>query len=71
MPKGVTLVDENLNVRLHGDAAVLSGRSWNKESGQGKKPPEGRNVFTEVWLKRDGRWKVMHLHFSPFADTHR
>jgi ketosteroid isomerase-like protein len=65
LPKGVTLVDENLNVRLHGSAAVISAIGWKKQPGQGKKPPEERDAFTEVWIKRDGRWKVMHLHFSP------
>ena len=61
LPKGIKLGDENLNVRLHGDAAVLSAIGWQKQPGQGKKPPEERDAFTEVWIKRDGRWKVMHF----------
>jgi ketosteroid isomerase-like protein len=65
MPKGVTLVDENLNMRLHGDTAVLSGLGWNKQPGQGNKHPKSKNAFTEVWIKRDGRWQVMHLHYNP------
>lgn len=69
LPKGITLVDENLKVRFHGNMAVLSGLGWNKQPGQGNKPPEGKNVFTEVWIKRDGRWQVMHLQYGSLDQT--
>ena len=71
---GVTLVDEDMKLRFHGETAVLSERSWNKESGQGNKSPESKAAVTEVWIKHDGRWQVMHLHYNALdqpASTRR
>ena len=64
MPKGTTKVDDEVNVRVQGEMAVISGRGWNKVPGRIEKPPEKKTAFTEVWVKRDGRWQVMHLHFN-------
>jgi hypothetical protein len=29
--------------------------------------PKERTALTEVWVERDGRWTVMHLHFHRIA----
>jgi ketosteroid isomerase-like protein len=64
MPKGTTKVDDDdLRVRLQGDFAAISGRGWNKVPGVFEKPPQNRIAFTEIWVRRDGRWRVMHLHY--------
>jgi ketosteroid isomerase-like protein len=64
IPKGAANVDDNnVRVRLQGDLAVISGSGWTRIPGLVEKPPEIKNAFTETWVKRDGRWRVMHLHY--------
>ena len=69
MPEGMTHVDENMTVRLFGDTAIISLLSWNKKPGQQNVLPGGKFAITEVWVKRDGRWRVAHLHFSPLETS--
>ncbi|HUF60996.1 MAG TPA: nuclear transport factor 2 family protein [Verrucomicrobiales bacterium] len=63
-PKGTKAVTEDLRVRFEGNVAVVTGRV--KHLGQ-KDPPNGRIALTEVWVQRDGRWTVLHLHFHHLA----
>lgn len=62
-PKGVANVDDDMRVRVQGDLAVVSGRAWTKVPGVMENPPQNKTAFTEVWVKRDGRWRIMHLHY--------
>jgi ketosteroid isomerase-like protein len=55
-------VTEDLRVRFYGDAAIVTGRGWTKTRNQ-TDPPKEQFLLTEVWLERDGRWSVCHLHF--------
>jgi hypothetical protein len=69
-PKGATnMDDDNLRVRLQGDLAVISGSGWTKVPGLLERPPEIKTAFTEIWVKRDGRWRVMHLHFHQMGQS--
>jgi ketosteroid isomerase-like protein len=61
-PKGTTNVSELLRVRFYGNTAIVTGRGWTKFPDQ-KDVPKERLAFTEVWVHRDGEWKVVHLHF--------
>ncbi|HEX4949287.1 MAG TPA: nuclear transport factor 2 family protein, partial [Blastocatellia bacterium] len=64
MPRGTEIVDdEGLRVRWQGDMAIISGSRWTKIPGQVEMPPQNKTAATEIWVKRDGRWRVMHLHY--------
>jgi len=52
-PVGVPQPSVEEEVRHYGDVALITGLSG------------GSNVrFTAVWVKRNGSWKVVHLHYS-------
>jgi ketosteroid isomerase-like protein len=52
-PVGVPQPSVEEEVRHYGDVALISGLSG------------GSNVrFTAVWVKMNGSWKVVHLHYS-------
>ena len=65
-PRGkgaISVEDDNLRVRIQGDMAIVYGTSWTKIPGLVEQPPENKNAFTEVWVKRDGPWRAMHLQY--------
>jgi ketosteroid isomerase-like protein len=52
-PVGVPASNTEEEIRHYGDVAVITGLS------------AGANVgYTAVWVKQDGQWKVVHLHYS-------
>jgi ketosteroid isomerase-like protein len=52
-----------LKVRLHGDVAIVTGAYH--ETGESKgKHYEYRDRLTDVWMKRDGQWRVIASHYS-------
>lgn len=52
---------EDTQVRLFGDLAVVTGvAAYQGTSGT----PESRTRFTEVWVKRAGRWQAVHGHYN-------
>jgi len=63
MAPGTSKVDVELTIRMQGDVAIVHSLSWTKIPGQVEKPPENKTASTEVWVKRDGRWRVMHLQY--------
>jgi len=52
-----------LRVRMHGNAAVVTGAYHEKGSSRGKRY-EYRDRLTDVWMKIDGRWQVISSHYS-------
>jgi ketosteroid isomerase-like protein len=54
---GFSLKSEETKVRVYGDTAVLTGalsQSWTQDG----KPMSTRLRYTDVWVKRNGRWQV-------------
>jgi ketosteroid isomerase-like protein len=49
---------DDLSVRVYGDTAVVTGRSVFNGSYQGKSASVTQR-FTDVFIKRDGRWQVV------------
>lgn len=46
-----------VKVRFYGDAAVAQGtESWVRRSGT---PLHGRFVWTDTWIKRNGKWQIV------------
>jgi ketosteroid isomerase-like protein len=64
---GTTLVElsemADLKVRVHGNAAVVTGAYHEKGTIKGK-PYEYHDRFTDVWMNIDGRWQVIASHYS-------
>lgn len=54
-----------LTVRLYGRAAVVSGRLTQKATGAGGEDLSGSYFVTDVWVSRDGLWRVVSRHASP------
>jgi ketosteroid isomerase-like protein len=56
----------DLKVRVHGDAAIVTGAYHEKGESNGK-PYEYHDRLTDVWMKTGGRWQVVASHYSvPF-----
>jgi ketosteroid isomerase-like protein len=55
------IYDEGQNVKVYGDAAVVTGIY--RETGTNKgKPYVVRSRFTDTWIKRDGVWLCVASH---------
>lgn len=45
----------NVEIRFYGDTAVAQGsESWERRNGD-----RGRFVWTDTWLRRNGRWQIV------------
>jgi len=62
-----TIVDEVI-VRLFGDTAVVRGKNVATGKFNGS-PFAARIRFTDVFLKRDGRWQAVASHASRLAEN--
>jgi ketosteroid isomerase-like protein len=56
-------VQDNVKVRVYGDAAVVTGRSTIKAQYKGM-DASGQFQWTDTWVKRDGRWQCVAEHYS-------
>ena len=46
---------DGVEIRFYGDAAVAQGsESWKKKDGT-----PGKFIWTDTWVKRDGKWQVV------------
>ncbi len=54
---------DDLKVRLYGDAAIVFGLETEKSKIHGK-DMSGQYRFTDVFVKRDGRWQAVASHSS-------
>jgi ketosteroid isomerase-like protein len=53
----------DVKVRMHGDAAIVTGAYHEKGKDKGK-PYEYRDRFTDVWMNVNGKWQVIASHYS-------
>jgi hypothetical protein len=45
----------DVEVRFYGDTAIAQGdESWERRSGE-----RGRFVWTDTWIRRNGRWQIV------------
>ena len=59
------LSDQDREIRIYGDGnvGVVTGlSSWREQSGERTSQKSGR--YTEVFVKRDGRWQAVAGHYS-------
>jgi ketosteroid isomerase-like protein len=57
---------DEMKVRVYGDAAVVHGLETRKSSYKGK-DTSGQYRFTDVFVKRNGRWQAIATHVSRVA----
>ena len=60
------MVPREMNVRVYGDAAVITGRSTIKANVDGQ-PVTGDYRFTDVWVKRDD-WQAVASQVTRIAN---
>jgi ketosteroid isomerase-like protein len=53
----------DLKVRMHGNAAVVTGAYHERGESNGKRY-EYHDRFTDVWVKAGGKWQVVASHYS-------
>ena len=58
----------DLDVRLYGDAAVVIGHGNSKMEWKGE-PIAGREIFTDVFIRRDGKWQCVSSHSCDLPDA--
>jgi ketosteroid isomerase-like protein len=59
---------DDLNVRVFGDVAVVTGRSILARSYQGKRASVTQR-FTDVFVRRDGRWRAVASQGTQIAQS--
>ena len=64
-----TMELDEISVNIYGDAAV-SFTSQEEKSTYAGKNTSGHYHFTDVWIKKDGRWQVVASHGSRFNEPH-
>jgi ketosteroid isomerase-like protein len=62
-----SMVLDEISVNSYGDVAIAFSSQREKSRYQGK-DTSGHYQFTDVWLKRDGQWRVIASHGTAFAD---
>ena len=58
-----SITTDDVRVRVYGNTAVETGRSNMIGQDKGKAVPRD-NRFTRVWVKQDGRWRLVANHYS-------
>ena len=61
---------DEISVNVYGDTAV-SFTSQDEKSTYAGKDTSGHYHFTDVWVKKDGRWQVVASHGSRFDQPHK
>ena len=58
-----SITTDDVQVRIFGNTAVETGRSTMNGQDRGKAVPR-ENRFTRVWVKQQGRWRLVANHYS-------
>jgi ketosteroid isomerase-like protein len=70
---GGVMDSRSQDVRVHvgpaGDTAIVTYLAIARYRGTNGNETEGRFYETNVWFRRDGRWQIVHYHFSSAADA--
>lgn len=53
----------DLKIRMHGDVAVLTG-AYHEQGATKGEPYDYHDRFTDVWMKKSGKWRVVASHYS-------
>lgn len=69
-PTGVTLTNEDVQIRIYGETAVVTGRIVSKVQSGGQSSINFQSRFTDTFLKRQGRWQIVARHYSRLPPEH-
>jgi uncharacterized protein (TIGR02246 family) len=58
-----SITTDDVQVRIYGNTAVETGRSTMDGQDKGKTVPRDTR-FTRVWVKEQGRWRLVANHYS-------
>jgi ketosteroid isomerase-like protein len=61
---------DEISVNVYGNTAVSFTSQLEKSKYAGK-DTSGHYHFTDVWIKKDGRWQVVASHGSRFNEPHK
>jgi ketosteroid isomerase-like protein len=61
---GAIALNEDMQVRLYGETAVITGRIVTKAKVGDQEITGFATRFTDTWLKRQGRWQIVARHYS-------
>ena len=59
-----SITTDDVQVRVYGNTAVETGRSTMIGQDKGQIVPRDTR-FTRVWVKQQGRWRLVANHYSP------
>ena len=68
--KLVSYVVEDMHVRVYGKTAVVTGRTTTTLRGKDREVVN-RSRFTDVFVKRDGRWQLVAGHSSRIREPQK
>lgn len=60
-----SIVDEDMEVSVYGDVAVVTGIENLEGTFNGVRGPDLALRFTNVFVRRDGRWQMVTHHSTP------
>ena len=58
-----SITTDDVRIRVYGNTVVETGRSTMVGQDKGKVVPRD-NRFTRVWVRRQGRWRIVANHYS-------
>jgi uncharacterized protein (TIGR02246 family) len=58
-----SITTDDVRIRVYGNTVVETGRSTMVGQDKGKVVPRD-NRFTRVWVRREGRWRLVANHYS-------
>ena len=61
-----SVTSDEVNVRAHGDTAIVTGRTTMKVQDRGR-DTSGQSRFTQVYMKRNGRWQIVAFQLTRIA----
>lgn len=61
-----SITTDEVRIRVYGNTAVETGRSTMAGQDKGKIVPRD-NRFTRVWVRRQGRWRLVANHYSTLV----
>ncbi|HJR72888.1 MAG TPA: nuclear transport factor 2 family protein [Luteimonas sp.] len=63
-PTGMKSFDvEDVTVQFEGDTAIVQARTVYEKDDGGR----GQNLYTDVWIGRDGRWQALLAHITAVS----
>jgi ketosteroid isomerase-like protein len=60
----------DVKIRIYGNVGLVTGLASVQNVLFGKKR-KIRSQYTHVWVKREGRWQLVHRHVNQVATSHR